>query len=142
MSMEKLLDCSGPIDKNAARVIRKARPEDVWIPKANAFDHIRHSENVLQTKPIPLASIQMAEIIGERRDRFTVIGYAADQNKNKPAKWVVRCDCGNYEHRSRILRWLFTEAPDMCVECRLREYLTKGYSLPREPAIRRLVEAV
>lgn len=127
-----LLECSGPIDKQAARVIRKARPEDVWIPKIKETEHQRHSQNVLPTAPIPRAASQMKEVLGKRRDRLTVVGYAKEQNSRKPAKWVVRCDCGNFEHRSSILRWLGTDARDMCLECRKRTFLTHGEWSSRE----------
>lgn len=40
-----------------------------------------------------------SELIGLRRGRITVIGLAADHNKKKRSRWVVRCDCGKYEYR-------------------------------------------
>jgi hypothetical protein len=68
---------------------------------------------------------------------MTVLGYAATQGgKKQGAKWVVRCDCGNHEFRSHIIRWLGTEAPDMCRECRTRIYRMRGETFPKEPAKR------
>lgn len=138
---EKLLVHSLPINRQAARVIKKSHPEDSFMPMPNVPRHICHSRNIIATKPIPQSVMgnMFFNPIGHRRDRLQVIGYAKEQteSKSKPARWVVRCDCGNYEHRTRIFRWLGTDAVDMCLECRLRTYKSNGnYSPPKEPAAR------
>lgn len=135
----KLEECSGPIDKNAYRVIRPARKEDVWLPKPKESVQIAHSENFLKVSPIPKGCEHMSSVLGKRRDRMVIFGYSADQPKGKNAKasWVVRCDCGNFETRTQILRWLGTSAPDMCRECRNRAFLTNEKSIfSREKAAR------
>lgn len=133
----KLLECSGPIDKKAYKVVKKARLEDVWTPKPKTASHIIRSENVLRTRPLPKSAKHMDVVIGKKRGRMTVVGYSEKQpSGDKPAAWVARCDCGNFEHRTKILRWLGTDAQDMCTECRNREFLTKGSSFDREKANR------
>ena len=138
----KLEECTAPIDKNAYRVIRPARKEDVWLPKPKEARHIAHSENFIAVKPVPASCSHMESVVGKRRGRMVVFGYAAVQpeRKNKKAAWVVRCDCGNFEHRSSILRWLGTDAPDMCTECRNREFKTRGEFFPREKAKRETLQ--
>lgn len=135
--IERIFNCIGPIDKQAARVIQKARPADVWMPKPKNADHMARSENVLRIGPIPKNCNGMENVVGKRRGTLTVVGYADPQpNRASGAAWVVRCDCGNYEHRSRILRWIGTQAHDMCSECRVRHYKSKGDWSPREKAHR------
>jgi hypothetical protein len=54
-------------------------------------------------------------------------------------KWVVRCDCGKYEHRTKILRWLGTDATDLCRECRRRTRILFRWWRPGEKATRATV---
>ena len=131
MNREKLLQNPLPIDRVAARVSRAARPEDIWRPMPKEMPNLTPVGAFLQTKKVPWISLngnpKLAELPGKRRGRMVVIGYAADQgSKKQGARWVVRCDCGNLEHRSAIIRWLGTDADDMCRECRTRAYKLRG----------------
>lgn len=122
---ERLLQNPLPVDRVAARVVRKAKPENVWMPAVGLSPGQIHSKNALPTKPLPFAAPKdMLRVVGQRRGRMTVIGYAAKQgSQNKSARWVVRCDCGNYEQRSGILRWLSKPEGDECGECHKRAFL-------------------
>lgn len=134
MDRVKLLQNPQPIDRVARRVVKAAKPEDLWRPMPKHVEHLPAPGSVLRTAPIPWATLKskpgMAELIGKRRDRVKIVGYAADQKADKdnkdPARWVVRCDCGNQEYRTRIFRWIGTNAPDMCRECRVRDYRLRG----------------
>ena len=142
---DRLLQSSLPIDRVAARVTRPAKPEDIWRPMPKLIPHHVSSGTVLATAPIPIGGLrskpELATLPGRRRGRMVILGYAADQgSKDKNAKWVARCDCGNYEHRTRIFRWLSIDAPDMCRECQNRTYLLKGEWRDREPATRNTLE--
>lgn len=145
MDRTKLLQNPLPIDRVAARVVKKAKPEDLWRPMPKPTQHIVPVGAVLAVQPIPRAALLgtpgLQDVPGRRRDRMTVIGYAADQEagSTNPAKWVVRCDCGNYEHRVRIFRWLGTDAMDMCRECRNRTYKMRGNWTQRDKAARETV---
>lgn len=135
--VSKLMTQSGPIDRVAARVVKTARREDVWRPEPKLADHAVESKNALPTKEIPRAAAHMQCIIGSRRDRLMVVGYAADQGGDAgKAKWVCRCDCGNYVQRTRIMRWLATKAADQCRECHDRLYRIRGWTHGREKAVR------
>jgi len=145
MDREKLLQNPLPIDRVAARVTKPAKPEDLWRPMPKAAAHLPPVGAVLATAPIPWVMMNshpgLRDLIGKRRDRMTILGYAADQGKDngQAAKWVTRCDCGNHEYRSRIFRWVGTQAPDMCRECRNRAYKLRGEWNQRDPAVRATV---
>jgi hypothetical protein len=140
MNEEKLLQNPLPIDRIAAQVVRAARPEDLWRPMPKQAPHSTPIGAVLATAPIPaeavIGSPKLIELAGKRRDRMVILGYAADQGSGKTARWVVRCDCGNHEHRVRIFRWLGTVAPDMCRECECRAFKLRGRKPSRCQAIR------
>lgn len=127
------------VNATAARVIKPASALDKWAPKLKPMENYAGSSNVLPVAPIPRGMPpEMRAVVGKRRDRLTVMGYAAQQGTGaNGAKWVVRCDCGNYEHRTRILRWLGTRCGDMCRECQRKEYIKAGgYTPPVAPAVR------
>lgn len=141
MEREKLLQNPLPIDRVAARVTRAAKPEDLWRPMPKQAPEMVTVATTLPTAPIPWtatnANPALKALPGKRRDRMVIVGYAADQGAgDKTARWVVRCDCGNYEHRTRIFRWLGTVAADMCRECRVRTYKLRGEWAQREKATR------
>jgi hypothetical protein len=142
MNREKLQQNPRPIDRVAYRVTQTASPEELWRPMPKSLPQgMVISSNALPVKPLDWATLNsnpaLATLPGKRRDRMTIIGHAADQpGDDKPARWVVRCDCGNHEHRTKVLRWLGTNAPDMCVECRTRVYKLKGEWNQRDPATR------
>lgn len=142
MDRVKMLQNPLPIDRVAARVVKKAKPEDLWRPMPKAADHLVPPGSVLATAPLSMAAIKsnpaLVSVPGSRRGRMLILGYAAEQSalRNTGARWVARCDCGNQEYRSRILRWLGTDAPDMCRECRNRIYKMRGEFFQREPAMR------
>lgn len=141
---EKLLQNPLPIDRVASRVVRAAKPEELWRPLPKEVPHATPVGTILATAPIPWATLngkpELAELPGKRRGRMVIIGYADYQgSKKQGARWVVRCDCGNYEHRAKVLRWLGTDAPDMCRECRTRTYKLRGEWASRDKAARTIV---
>lgn len=145
MNREKMLQNPLPIDRTARRVVRSAKPEDLWRPMPKAVNALCPPGSVLATTSIPLAAIKsnsdLKSVVGHRRGRMVVIGYAANQEHAKEsAYWVARCDCGNHEYRKRILRWIGTDAPDMCRECRTRMFHIHGEFMPRVPARRQTLE--
>lgn len=130
---QRLMRTPLPINRTALRVVMPAFQEDIWQPEPKKITR-PFSRNAIAIQEPP---IDAPHIIGKRRDRLTVIGYAAEQSESKnTTRWVVRCDCGNYETRKRILRWLGTDAPDFCTECQVREFKKRGEWFPRSPAVR------
>ena len=142
MDRVKLLQKPLPVDRVAARVVRKAKPESLWRPMPKAAEHLVAPGTVLAVAPLAWAAINsnpaLNSVPGSRRGRMVILGYAADQGAERKAsaRWVARCDCGNHEYRTRIFRWLGTEAPDMCRECRTRIYKIRGKFYPSDPAKR------
>lgn len=122
----KMLRSPLPIDRVAARVVF-GRGE-LWQARMRPAEHTKFS-----AMPLPIRDFdkavppQIRALVGRRRDRMTLLGLAFERNKK--GAWVARCDCGNYEHRSRIQRWLAIDAPDACRECRCRHYAIKGRPL-------------
>lgn len=136
MNQERLMQSPLPLTRLALRVVLPAEREDLWQPQPKPADNKKFSRNALAIADFPAGGV-VVDVVGKRRDRMTVLGYAAEQGSKTKTRWVVRCDCGNFEHRKRILRWLGTEAPDMCAECKTRSYKIGGsYSAPRAPAKR------
>lgn len=128
------------INGTAARVVAKAKESTLWRPMPALHAGHRLSATPLAVAPIPpLAPSELRAIPGRRRGRITVIGYAQDQGSKKgSAKWVVRCDCGNYDTRTNIIRWLSIQADDMCPECRKRQYLLAQGRQPSLPKAKRV----
>ena len=137
MDRETLLHNHRPIDRVAARVTKAAKAADLWAPKPKPKLDFAESAEMLRTASLPTGSRrELLELTGRRRGRMVIVGYAAQQGAGGGAKWVVRCDCGRYEHRTRIMRWLGTDATDLCRECHHRTYKMFGCWMPREKAAR------
>ena len=130
MDREKLLQNPLPIDRVAYRVTKRAKEEDQWRPMPG-FDgrHVRPGSVLRVAAPPEGIDPESVACIGKRRGRLTVLGYAAEQPAGcarAPSMWVVRCDCGNHEHRRKVQRWLRVQADDRCAECAKRSFLLRG----------------
>lgn len=138
---QRLMRSPLPINRTALRVVRPALQEDIWQPEPKREAAKQFSSNFIATQELPMNA---PDIVGLRRGRMTIMGLAAEQSESRlRTRWVVRCDCGNYETRKRILRWLGTEAPDMCDECRIRTHRISGGRSPSlPPAKRATVDAI
>jgi hypothetical protein len=122
-TFDKLLT-SAAVDSLAARVTSKGT---AWKPALKECDQVT-SEVPLVVKPFNAAiPSNLHSLAGRRRDRMTLVGLS-----EKPGAWVVRCDCGNYEHRTRPNRWLSIQEADACRECRQKFFVTHGKSLGDE----------
>lgn len=66
-----------------------------------------------------------ADLTGLKFGRFKVIGYSAE----KSGRWVVRCQCGNYEFRTSKAIKNPNNDRDMCVECRATHFIKHGRSI-------------
>lgn len=66
------------------------------------------------------------DLTGRRFGKLTVLGLLRQSNPKgkKPAKWVCRCDCGNYAHqRGKALN---NGARDRCDQCDAWEQVKSG----------------
>lgn len=64
---------------------------------------------------------------GVKFGRFTVIGLLARKNNSAPAKWVVRCSCGDYETRSARAIRNPENFGDRCCKCRRLAFEKKRF---------------
>lgn len=116
---------SEPVNMTAVRVTRfrgeHYHPAEKKITCA-------HSETPLPTRPID----SDPQLAGIRFGYFTVIGLGLlkrDRNRGnpKPAAWVVRCDCGNYEHRTARAIRNPSNHVDRCQACRQVQYEKRAF---------------
>jgi hypothetical protein len=54
------------------------------------------------------------DLTGRRQGRMTVVGAS----KDLPARWIMRCDCGDYEPRSSKAVKNPNNSQDCCAKCR------------------------
>lgn len=87
---------SAPLDKTAGTVVSKGihwTPSEIHLPHG----YVR-KETPLPTKRF--TGPQDQSLIGKRFGKLVVKGPAAEMKANNMGvAWVVRCDCGAYEHR-------------------------------------------
>lgn len=105
-----------PINKTAALVVSK-RTDDF------KFSDVNYSKNCYcSSTPPPIERKPYKgvgeNIIGKKVGKVVVIAYLGKLpkgGKNKKGKWLVQCDCGNYEVRRRnSLNQEYTE----CLYCK------------------------
>lgn len=112
-----------PIDSTARNVTSRGIHFSFRTPDF----HVR-SDIPLPTRDEPKMLDEHRCLIGKQFGRLTLIGLSDDIRKNgKNARWVVRCTCGFYEHRT--LKFLTRETLDerrMCSHCDHLEERKKG----------------
>ena len=105
--MNKLKGHDVPINKTAALVAAKG-----FQYKANTPVNAVTSKTPLPTKKF--TGQKKLDLTGVIKGRFTVVGFSGDVK----AKWVVRCLCGNYEHRTSKAINNPKNTTERCYECR------------------------
>jgi hypothetical protein len=114
----KRLAALSPINALAARV---TKPGIHFKPysKPSCYD-VRDVQPQLKT----WAESTGSDLTGRKFGRFTVVGYSAE----KSGRWVVKCQCGNYEfRRSRSVTNPANDL-DMCQDCRATHFIKHGVS--------------
>ena len=110
---------SAPTNKSAALVTGKGIH---WDPKKKLYAPWDvSSDTPLPIFPLP-KSPECNGIVGSRFGRFVVKGYGGKSAQG--ARWVVRCDCGTYEHRK--IKGLRYGIEPMCVQCDYQNQLKMG----------------
>jgi hypothetical protein len=112
-----------PLDAKAAKVLGGG---EHWKP-LRKYDprFVREEEGALAFTPFTTGH---GDITGQRFGRLVVKGLSVIQNKKKPANWVVRCDCGAYEHRKRkaLVNPAGIREARMCRQCVYLEDIRAG----------------
>jgi hypothetical protein len=114
------LSSSAPVNRSSAMVTSGGvhwEPGKQSVGKAPGY--IR-SDTPLPTQPWPHNAPRLA---GKRFGRFTVVGYGG--RSAHAARYVVRCDCGAYEHR-RMKALQGDVSRLMCAHCDYLEQLKLG----------------
>lgn len=125
------LAASVPLDATAARVTGKGVHFEPLL-KPSYDTHIRASKEPLATKPRPrgwneAAKQTYAELVGHQFGRWRVIGLSALGPGNSGARWVVKCSCGRYEHRSHKAIKRAPTTGDCCAECGYLQHIKHRY---------------
>lgn len=131
MSTYDKLISSVPVDSAAARVLGRGVH---WEPAKTLKDnYVRAMAPLPMMQPPPDAP----QVVGLRFGRLRVVGYGGTGANG--AKWVVRCDCGAFEHRRlAALKRSTVERPGMCFHCDYLSEIKKGHFAV--PTTRRKVE--
>lgn len=108
---------SVPLNSTTGRVVSKGEHYEPTIQLAN---HV-HDKNFLAYKAPPedaIGSGGVDGLVGYKFGTLTVMGLSIEHHtKGQPAKWVVRCICGNFEiRRARAIRNP-ENVNDRCQEC-------------------------
>lgn len=112
-----------PQNATAAKVTAKGVH---WEPEYNMAKHW-HSDTLPPMRKIPPDTAKScADLPGKRFGRLTVIGLSDRTTKNG-ALWVVRCACGDYEHRKATAVRNPDNSDDMCRKCYTLELVKKRY---------------
>lgn len=113
---------SAPVNRAAA--LSAGGKGEAWVPQKRFNEILSREPLVLGPAPTDF------DITGQRFGSLLVIGRAAEQpaKRKAPARWVVRCVCGNYT--TRRFKALREGTATECAECSYVAYLrdVKGRS--------------
>ena len=115
----KRIASAEPINRLAAIVTSKGTQFKPTSKPSN-YD-VRDVQPVLK----PWAETTGEDLTGRKFGRFAVVGYSAE----KPARWVVRCQCGLYEFRTSKSVKNPNNDTDRCQDCRATFYIVNKRSI-------------
>jgi hypothetical protein len=94
-----------PIDRTAAMMLSKGvAPPEITI----TCDHWE------VCPPLKKPAINGPDLSGHRQGRLVAVGM----HKERQGRWVVRCDCGDFEIRTAKSLRNHANSADKCVKCR------------------------
>ena len=117
MDRTKLLQNPLPIDRVAARVLRGKGEH--WEPTGNPMKR-GPGDNLIGPTPGKAMPATATDYTGERRGRLVAFRYLDGK------RWVMRCDCGAFEHRD-IKKWIDRVLLDECHRCNDARYAKTGH---------------
>ncbi len=113
---EKILDgVRYGVNRQAVEVLKRGVHWDSTKRMVNA-----DSPFPLPMRPLPKSISASESVLGRRQGRLTVIGLSI-----KPKKWVCKCDCGVYVHRTSKAIKNKENYLDRCEMCRQKLFLQK-----------------
>lgn len=119
---------SVPANRTAGNVV--ARTGVHYDPDIKVQPNYVRSEVFLPVAPPPTHPPSLAtynEYVGKTFGRWRVIGLSVEQNKKKPARWVVRCACGRYENRKAKALRSAALNDGCCLECLHLRHIKEAY---------------
>jgi hypothetical protein len=124
-----------PFDKTASMVTSRGEHFE-WAPPQNVI----HSETPIRLRPATPREVLdpgYVDLTGTKVGRLSVMGIAAFSGQEK-RRWVVRCQCGDYEiRRAKFIKaCLRGDQRDKatCFECGYTRKLQQGYHNPKKAA--------
>lgn len=124
-----------PFDKTASQVAGRGVHFE-WEPNREQV----HSDLPIKTRqatPRELKDPNYRDLTGAKIGRLRVMGIASFSSQEK-RRWVVRCQCGDYEiRRAKFIKaCLSGENTDeaMCMSCGYTRKLQQGYHNPKKAA--------
>ena len=118
MMLDNVFAVWSPADRVAGRVLGSGEHYD-RIVRDPRHVHLK-SPPELRTTGLQLKD---RALIGATVGRFTVIGILKEHGRKGRARWVVRCQCGDYEFRSAKAITNPENGGDRCMDCRQVDYL-------------------
>lgn len=121
---EQLLQHPRPVDSQAVKVGFKAGEHF-----EATFDEKRPKRRLTMDAPprMPERPDWERNYTELRKGRLTALFWFKPRPNRKSSIWVVRCDCGRYEFRFKLCRWLRENcANDMCEICERELEMQKG----------------
>lgn len=108
------LATSSPLDATAARVTSQGTH---YEPKVAYAEH-KHWDTPPPMKPLP-NNPTIRNMVGRKFGRLTVVGLGDTKRGtgSSGASWVVRCACGDYEHRKTKAIENPLNSEDRCRKC-------------------------
>jgi hypothetical protein len=102
---------SRPVDRVARRLLAPGvHYEPTYKPSRET--------RMAPPKTSPFPGQPADDLTGTRCGRLRVVGYLRpNPNPSKGAVWLVRCDCGNFEQRSKAAIQRKHVGPDRCEPC-------------------------
>ena len=132
MTLDRILS-SNPVNATASRVTSKGIH---WESQNPPPEYHWHSDAPPKLKPVGgNGSPLFVDLTGVRQGRLTVIGYLGKLNPKASARWLVRCDCGDYEARSaRAIKQHRGNDEACCWNCDHLLKIKAGHWKPKEAA--------
>lgn len=126
-----------PVNKMAAMVVAGG---EHYEPKNKPLG--LHFENMPELPNPPKyhsLQTQITAMIGKRQGRLVVIAWWSQGDGSKTARWLCRCDCGEFTVRTAKAMNNQKNSGDRCYKClnlvylrRRNDYLSTGKNIPIE----------
>lgn len=96
-----------------------------WDPqrKHGTDEHWKAPPILIPREQYPSSNPTFTDLTNRRFGRFTVVGLLENATRKKKARWLVRCDCGDYEQRGAKAICNPRNIIDLCIECRHLKYI-------------------